>query len=1325
MDFMDFDGDIGSDFEEEGPDSTTGNESNMNREAKTQWASIFKREAVLEREKNARELDSRELVACLPDGGHEGIVSTSEIPMPYSEVFSEYPYFNVVQSRTFHDIMNTNNSIAVCAPTGTGKTALFEMAILKAVIDHDSIKTGRAFSDKIIYMCPLKALCFERFNDWKPKFAPLDLEVCEVTGDSNLEEQARAHRSHIIITTPEKWDAVTRKWKGNNKSIMDQTRLICIDEVHLLSEVGRGACLEAIVSRVKTAKITGNEPSNSLKSFRFIAVSATAPNIDDVAEWLSLNQRLPGRHFKIGNDQRPVKVTMHVIGITYPGNPHAFDRFLNCKIPEAIALYGEEKPTLVFCMTRKSCEEGARELAKVRPHIYDHNLRQVLCDRASQLAPQTKMREMFEKGVAYHHAGLERKDRDIIETSFGEGILSALFSTSTLAMGINLPAHLVILKGTHKWATGGAEELCETDILQMTGRAGRPQFDSSAAAVIFCNKKDEEKIKRLVCGEKTLESSLHKNLPEHLNAEVVLGTVGNVSDALVWLKSTFFYIRCLKNKPYYGLDRFAGDQVIENHLKNLCLRELNGLVKYKMIRMEEESVSATEVGRLMAILYISFETMKEFVNIKAKTPLKDLLFLVSKAKETIGETTLRPEDKKLLFAFHDPKSKLTVQKVRFQRKEKIKAVEDKAFTLFQTEFGCFHEQSEFNSKYSREIGRLLRVGTRIAKCLLDYVCLKDIRDEKGFQTVRNAIQLAKIFRRGIWENSNFVSKQFDGVGPKLSSDLVKGGFTSFQEIEKAHPSTLEGLCGKRAPWGTGIIQQAKSLPKYGLLVKQVIEGPNIVKITLQLFLLNRTFLRENSETETAKESKRKKSTFPSHTILLVGNTDDRILFFKQFPDSELISKNTDIFEIEVPKPENSPQNKIFVGVFNDSWIGIDLQKLEYEVTFTYFTATVSRILNPKNSVSWDINALEVNQQNHLNETSTAATSSEKTLPLKPFETNDKTCDHRCKNKETCKHSCCKTATSLFKHPFKLTPSKRRPIQSPEEKAQVTSMSAAISAASASAAATVKRIVEQYETSQYTIKQEATQSVPEKADDIRKENDSHDNSWKVPFNPPPQGVQASSSSSWVPSSFPRNAVPTPVSFPSQRQVSSSTFMKDYQPSNKVFKVDKGMGDGATDGENDTWKEVDDVNPWIRKPIPATQPHPRQEYSIPRVKNPFQDYQAPSFQGRGDQDHDDDPWNMEEDVNPWIRKPIPASQPHPRKESIPRVRFQTPLHHERGRERDEDPWKMEEEVNPYMRYSAQTPPRTQPQSRQRQRKGASVSIDVTKRLLEAKKLSHQSI
>lgn len=120
-----------------------------------------------------------------------------------------------------------------------------------------------------------------------------------------------------------------------------------------------------------------------------------------------------------------------------------------------------------------------------------------------------------------------------MEQAYLMGSLQVICSTATLAVGVNLPAHLVVIKGTTTF-TPKESEYSELDIQQMIGRAGRPQFDDSAVAVILTTSEKRQKYEMMVTGGKDLESRLHENLIEHLNAEIVLQSINNSEEAISW-----------------------------------------------------------------------------------------------------------------------------------------------------------------------------------------------------------------------------------------------------------------------------------------------------------------------------------------------------------------------------------------------------------------------------------------------------------------------------------------------------------------------------------------------------------------------------------------------------------------------------------------------------------------------------------------------------------------------------------------------------------------------------------------------------------------------
>lgn len=243
------------------------------------------------------------------------LVAPNDLPDRFRSVFP-FPLFNAVQSKCLATAYHTSDNLVLSAPTGSGKTVILELSICRLISGF------RTDQFKIIYMAPTKSLCAERQRDWQAKFASLDLPCAELTGDTDQGQLRNVQNASIIITTPEKWDSMTRKWKDHIK-LMQLVKLFLIDEVHILKET-RGACLEAVVSRMKSI---GTD-------VRFVALSATVPNSDDIATWLGLNptaQSSPAFRERFGEEFRPVKLQKHVYGLPSSGNDWGFEKVCDPK----------------------------------------------------------------------------------------------------------------------------------------------------------------------------------------------------------------------------------------------------------------------------------------------------------------------------------------------------------------------------------------------------------------------------------------------------------------------------------------------------------------------------------------------------------------------------------------------------------------------------------------------------------------------------------------------------------------------------------------------------------------------------------------------------------------------------------------------------------------------------------------------------------------------------------------------------------------------------------------------------------------------------------
>jgi len=660
-------------------------------------------------------------------------------------------------------------------------------------------------------LAPIKALCSQRFDDWKEKFGPIGLNCKELTGDTVMDDLFEIQHAHIIMTTPEKWDSMTRKWRDN--SLVKLVRLFLIDEVHVVKDENRGPTLEVVVSRMKTVQSLSptSENSSTVIPMRFVAVSATIPNAEDIAEWLS-DGETPAVCLKMDERHRPVKLRKVVLGFPCRSNQteFKFDLTLNYKIASVIQTYSDQKPTLVFCATRKGVQQAASVLVKDAKFIMAVEQKQRL-QKCAYSIRDSKLRDILIHGVAYHHAGMELSDRKVVEGAFTVGDLPVLFTTSTLAMGVNLPAHLVVIKSTMHYAGGMFEEYSETDILQMIGRAGRPQFDTTATAVIMTRLSTKEKyIQMLACSD-TVESSLHRHLIEHLNAEIVLHTITDVNIALEWIRSTLLYIRALKNPSHYGFASGLNKDGIEAKLQELCLKNLNDLSSLDLITMDEDvNFKPTEAGRLMAWYYITFETVKKFCTISGKETLLDLVTMIASCKE-FADVQLRINEKKTLNTLNKDPNRVTI---RFPMEGRIKTREMKVNCLIQAQLGCIPIQ---DFALTQDTSKIFRNGSRITRWLSDFVAVQ----EKKFAVLLNSLILAKCFRCKLWENSLHISKQLEKIGITLSNAMVNAGLTSFKKIEETDARELELILNRHPPFGTQIKETVMYLPKYELEVEQV------------------------------------------------------------------------------------------------------------------------------------------------------------------------------------------------------------------------------------------------------------------------------------------------------------------------------------------------------------------------------------------------------------------------------------------------------------------------------------------------------------------------
>lgn len=249
-----------------------------------------------------------------------------------------------------------------------------------------------------------------------------------------------------------------------------------------------------------------------------------------------------------------------------------------------------------------------------------------------------------------HHAGMLRADRSMVEKLFKDGAAKVLVCTATLAWGVNLPAHSVVIKGTEVYnpSKGGHVDLSMLDVNQIFGRAGRPQFDSSGEATMLTTHEALPRYLRMLGHQAPIESNFGSALCDHLNAEVSSGTVTSINEAVAWLSYTYFYIRMLKNPLAYGLKYDARDYDPELNVARYdkCTAAAKQLDELRMIRFDPRSgnLAATDMGRTASHFYIQHNTISVFNDMLDPYMSDDAaLYVLCRAAE-FEQLKVRPEE---------------------------------------------------------------------------------------------------------------------------------------------------------------------------------------------------------------------------------------------------------------------------------------------------------------------------------------------------------------------------------------------------------------------------------------------------------------------------------------------------------------------------------------------------------------------------------------------------------------------------------------------------------------------------------------------------------
>jgi len=464
-------------------------------------------------------------------------------------------------------------SLVASVPTASGKTLVAELAMLSAVE-----RGGKA-----LYIVPLRALAGEKSSEFE-EFEQFGFSVGVSTGNYE-DDGSRLSDNDIIVATSEKVDSLVR----NGAGWIDDLSCVVADEVHLVDDDHRGPTLEVTLAKLR----------QRVQDLQVVALSATVGNADEIAEWLDAEL--------VDSEWRPIDLRT---GVHYGQAVHYDDG-----TQEELATGGSDSQTaaivedtlqddgstLVFVNSRRNAEAAARRLADVTKQGISDEDRTRLLDVADEIRgvsdteTSDDLADAVEKGAAFHHAGLAREHRELVEEAFRDRAIKVVSATPTLAAGVNTPSRRVVVRDWQRYdgTAGGMQPLSVLEVHQMFGRAGRPGRDPYGEAVLLANNHDEleELFDRYIYADpEPVRSKLAAEpaLRTHVLAAVATGFT-TTEEAL---------------HEFLGETLYATQTDDPGRLRRVTLDVLAYLERNGFVEREDGTLRATSTGHLVSQLYV-------------------------------------------------------------------------------------------------------------------------------------------------------------------------------------------------------------------------------------------------------------------------------------------------------------------------------------------------------------------------------------------------------------------------------------------------------------------------------------------------------------------------------------------------------------------------------------------------------------------------------------------------------------------------------------------------------------------------------------------------
>jgi ATP-dependent DNA helicase HFM1/MER3 len=396
---------------------------------------------------------------------------------------------------------------------------------------------------------------------------------------------------------------------------------------------------------------------------------------------------------------------------------------------------------------------------------------------------------------SFAHTGLEIEERRLVEDAFRKGQLRVLCATATLAMGVNLPAHLVVIKGTKAWRgnPGGYQNLDHSSLLQMIGRAGRPGFDDSGTSIIMTDERSKSLYVKLTSsGLTSAKSRLSSRLNEVMNTEISQRHIVSLESAMNWMRSTLLFVQQREMMSSDSPKRWNKDKC-DDSLRDICVQAIDQLKSINAVVESSDGMLYPKItSHIMSQHLVSFAAMEQIVRLPYNANQCQILRALSSMEGT--HRPVRRSEKRVLNEIHKQiKYKLDgpPSKVRVQQPY------EKAFVLIQ---GSISQVTLQDYAMKQELATVVDFAYRTLQAIEDY----GANGCRSGMLAIAAIKLRRSLAMNLWGSGDGVLKQFQNLDATTLAGLRMHGVSSFEDVMSTPEQDLEKATNRKAPFGLNL-----------------------------------------------------------------------------------------------------------------------------------------------------------------------------------------------------------------------------------------------------------------------------------------------------------------------------------------------------------------------------------------------------------------------------------------------------------------------------------------------------------------------------------------